>query len=119
MPKKHLTKAQLAEIREELLAERARLLRSSADLRELSVLDDSTHRAGMDIGDLGAHYNQKEQAALLASRTGRRLKEVEEAIIRMDSKPDEFGVCDVAGCPIEYHRLMVLPTTTCCAKHAA
>ncbi|NPA12769.1 MAG: TraR/DksA family transcriptional regulator [Aquificae bacterium] len=45
------------------------------------------------------------------------LREIDKALERM--KEGTYGLCEVCGNPIEEKRLMALPWTTLCIKHAA
>ena len=78
---------------------------------ELSVYDN--HPA-----DYGTETYQQEQQFLLASVEGRRLYAINEALGRLYRSPEEFGRCEVDGAPIEFDRLMVVPETRLCARHA-
>ena len=59
-----------------------------------------------------------EQQFLLATIEGRRLYAIDDALRRLYQEPEEFGKCEVDGGPIEFDRLMVVPETRVCARHA-
>lgn len=110
------------QIEERLLRDREQVLEaighfadSNEELRdrmgELNAWDN--HPA-----DMGSESHEQEQQFLLASMEGRRLYAIDEALGRLYKTPEEFGLCDVDGEPIEFDRLMVIPETRLCARHA-
>jgi RNA polymerase-binding transcription factor DksA len=80
-------------------------------LSELSMYDN--HPA-----DVGSESHEQEQQFLLATMEGRRLYAIDEALGRLYKTPEEFGLCEVDREPIEFDRLMVIPETRVCARHA-
>jgi len=80
-------------------------------MSELSVYDN--HPA-----DYGSEAHEQEQQFLLATMEGRRLYAIDEALGRLYKTPEEFGLCEVDREPIEFDRLMVVPETRLCARHA-
>ncbi len=115
---KQLTKKDLAMFKEMLLKLRDRII------DEISFLSrESMNRAQPDsIGDLSSHSQHmadqgtdnfdREFAASLLSGGQDVLKEIEEALRRVDS--GAFGICEATGRPIEYERLKVLPFARYC-----
>lgn len=113
---------QRKQIEQRLLKDREQVLESighfedaTDELRdrisELSVWDN--HPA-----DVGSESHEQEQQFLLATMEGRRLYAIDEALRRLYQTPEEFGRCEVDGEPIEFDRLMVIPETRLCARHA-
>ncbi len=49
---------------------------------------------------------------------GRMGRALDEALGRLYKTPEQFGLCEVDGEPIEFDRLMVIPETRLCARHA-
>ena len=82
-----------------------------ARMGELSAYDN--HPA-----DMGSESQEQEQQFLLATIEGRRLYAIDDALRRLYQEPEEFGKCEVDGGPIEFDRLMVVPETRVCARHA-
>ena len=82
-----------------------------ARMGELSAYDN--HPA-----DMGSESHEQEQQFLLATMEGRRLYAIDEALGRLYKTPEEFGLCEVDREPIEFDRLMVVPETRLCARHA-
>jgi RNA polymerase-binding transcription factor DksA len=68
--------------------------------------------------DIGSETYEQEQQFLLASVEGRRLYALDEALDRLYKTPEEFGRCEVDGEEIELDRLMIVPETRLCARHA-
>lgn len=101
--------------REQVLASIGQFDENAKEMRErageLSVYDN--HPA-----DYGSEQQEQEKEFLLASVEGRRLYAIDEALGRLYRTPEEFGHCEVDGQPIEFDRLMVIPETRLCARHA-
>lgn len=117
-----LQEDQRKQIEQRLLKDREQVLEaighfadSNEELRdrmsELSVYDN--HPA-----DYGSESHEQEQQFLLATMEGRRLYAIDEALGRLYKTPEEFGKCEVDGEEIEFDRLMVIPETRLCARHA-
>ncbi|HEX2208505.1 MAG TPA: hypothetical protein VHG93_12535 [Longimicrobium sp.] len=117
-----LTDNERKQIEERLLKDREQVLEAighfadaNEELRdrvgELSVWDN--HPA-----DMGSESHEREQQFLLATMEGRRLYAIDEALGRLYKTPEEFGRCEVDGGDIEFDRLMVIPETRLCARHA-
>jgi DnaK suppressor protein len=117
-----LQEDQRKQIEERLLKDREQVLEAighfdeaTDELRdrisELSVWDN--HPA-----DIGSESQEQEQQFLLATMEGRRLYAIDEALGRLYKTPEDFGLCEVDGEPIEFERLMVIPETRVCARHA-
>ena len=117
-----LSEDQRKQIEQRLLKDREQVLEAighfadaNQELRdrasELSMYDN--HPA-----DYGSESQEQEQQFLLATMEGRRLYALDEALGRLYKTPEAFGVCEVDGQPIEFDRLMVVPETRLCARHA-
>lgn len=119
MPK--TTKAPLSKkerdvIETELLRQRKRVLRSSQGLRELAAEEAST---GGDAADKSSDAVTREHATLMATREGARYRAIQDALDRLHTAPETFGLCESCGDEIGFERLEFLPTTTACIQHAA
>jgi RNA polymerase-binding transcription factor DksA len=66
--------------------------------------------------DLGTEAMEQEKQFLLASNDGRQLYDVLEALRRLYSRPEEYGICERCGTVITMERLSVVPATTLCAN---
>jgi DnaK suppressor protein len=118
-----LQEDQRNQVEQLLLREREQVLESIghfADLNEELRSRISELSGGYDNhpADIGSETYEQEQQFLLATVEGRRLYAIDEALTRLYKTPDEFGRCSVDGGPIEFDRLMVIPETLLCARHA-
>jgi DnaK suppressor protein len=82
-----------------------------ARVGELSAYDN--HPA-----DMGSENQEQEQQFLLATIEGRRLYAIDDALRRLYQDPESFGLCEIDGEAIEFDRLIVVPETRVCARHA-
>ena len=117
-----LTKEQLAHIENRLLEERARSLRSLGLFDQMAKEDresgDSALSAYTDhMADQGTEAMEREKAALFATKEGRYLYRIEEALRRLYSDPETFGRCQATGKPINFRRLDALPHARYCIEH--
>jgi RNA polymerase-binding transcription factor DksA len=114
-----LTKKQLAHIEKRLLDERARALRSLGLFDEMAKADresgDSDLSAYTDhMADQGTEAMEREKAALFATKEGRYLYRLEEALRRLYNDPQTFGSCHTCGSAVGYERLDALPHARYC-----
>ena len=114
-----LKKKELAHIEKRLLDERARALRSLGLFDEMAKADressDSDLAAYTDhMADQGTEAMEREKAALFATKEGRYLYRLEEALRRLYSDPKSFGTCHTCGEPVGYERLDALPHARYC-----
>ena len=67
----------------------------------------------------GQPARQPQQSFLLASREGRLLWHVDQALRRLYRTPEKFGRCDECGTRIAYERLDAIPYAVTCVtcKH--
>ncbi len=101
-----LGKVELEEIRQTLLAERARLQEQLEDA-ESSGLGRNPDRA-----DLAIDYSQREQRTALTAIHEEQLAGIQAALERIEN--DTYGICAHCGQPIDVARLRVLPSATTC-----
>ena len=118
-----LQENELKQVEQRLLKDREEVLDSIAHFADLSEelrARISELSGGYDNhpADIGSETYEQEQQFLLASVEGRRLYALDEALGRLYTTPEEFGRCEVDGEPIEFDRLMVIPETRLCARHA-
>ncbi|MDC0718305.1 TraR/DksA family transcriptional regulator [Nannocystis bainbridge] len=102
----HLTKEQLADLKQRLDAERSSLLR-----REIEHRADTTDPLTPDVGDQQDHAaNEAAQVAQLsiADHDRSRLREVEDALARMQA--GTYGICEDTEEEIPFERLSAQPT---------
>jgi RNA polymerase-binding protein DksA len=99
--------------RELILERRKEILRELTYLRETSLEtttdqysgDNSTYSYHM--ADQGTDAQEKEKAFLFASREGKMLRLLDQALQRIDA--GTYGLCQDTGEPIEFKRLEAIP----------
>jgi DnaK suppressor protein len=114
-----MTKKQIEHIQQRLLRERDRALRSLGQFDELAKqtaeqADSDLYSYSDHIADLGTDSMEREKMLLFASKEGRYLYRVEEALRRLYKDPDNFGVCHSCGERISFERLDALPHARYC-----
>jgi RNA polymerase-binding transcription factor DksA len=114
-----LNKKQLSHIEKRLLEERARALRSLGLFDEMAKRDresgDSDLSAYTDhMADQGTEAMEREKAALFATKEGRYLYRIEEALRRLYNAPENFGACHTCGAEVGFERLDALPHARYC-----
>ena len=116
---KKLTKKQIEHLQQRLLRERERALRSLGQFDELAKQtaesqDSDAYSYSDHMADLGTDAMEREKMLLFASKEGRYLYRVEEALRRLYKEPDKFGFCHSCGQPIDFERLDALPHARYC-----
>ena len=114
-----LTKKQIEHLQQRLLRERDRALRSLGQFDELAKqtaeqADSDLYSYSDHIADLGTDSMEREKMLLFASKEGRYLYRVEEALRRLYKEPDKFGICHNCGKRIDFERLDALPHARYC-----
>jgi DnaK suppressor protein len=109
-----LTKAQLDHLEKRLLEERAKALRALGLFDQMTKADreagDTDFSAYTDhMADQGTEAMEREKAALFATKEGRYLYRIEEALRRLYNDPETFGQCHGTGKQIAFERLDALP----------
>lgn len=108
------TAAELAEVREELLADRDRLSQevdeAEADLVEL--MRSYGDGAGDDQADAGAATWEREHELSLANNAKELLAQTKHALARIEV--GSYGTCESCGKPIGKMRLQAFPRATLC-----
>ena len=116
---KMLTKKQLSHIEQRLLDERARAQKALGLFDEMAKADresgDSALSAYTDhMADQGTEAMEREKAALFATKEGRYLYRIEEALRRLYNDPKNFGQCHTCGEEVGFERLDALPHARYC-----
>jgi len=114
-----LTKKQLDHIEKRLLDERARAQKALGLFDEMAKADresgDSALSAYTDhMADQGTEAMEREKAALFATKEGRYLYRLEEALRRLYTHPKDFGQCHTCGAEVGFERLDALPHARYC-----
>jgi len=114
-----LKKKQLDHIEKRLLEERARALRSLGLFDEMAKADRESGDSDLAVytdhmADQGTEAMEREKAALFATKEGRYLYRLEEALRRLYNDPKNFGGCHTCGKPVGFERLDALPHARYC-----
>jgi RNA polymerase-binding transcription factor DksA len=116
---KKLTKKQIEHLQQRLLRERERALRSLGQFDELAKSsadqqDSDMYSYSDHMADLGTDAMEREKMLLFASKEGRYLYRVEDALRRLYKDPEHFGICHSCGNLIDFERLDVMPHARYC-----
>ena len=114
-----LNKKQLSHIEKRLMDERARALKALGLFDQMAKADresgDSDLSAYTDhMADQGTEAQEREKAAVFATKEGRYLYRLEEALRRLYNDPKTFGSCHTCGNPVGFERLDALPHARYC-----
>jgi DnaK suppressor protein len=110
---------QIEHLEKRLLRERDRALRSLGRFQEQSKLsrdaaDSDLSSYSFHMADQGTDAMEREKSFLFASKEGRYLYRIEEALRRLYADPDDFGICHNCKAPIPFERLDALPHARYC-----
>ena len=116
-----MKKKDLKYIKERLLSMRARALKDLIHYDEsLSKVaagsEGETSAYSFHMADQGTDAMEREKAFLFASKEGRYLYHLDEALRRIYGSPKTFGVCEECGEVIAFERLDALPHTRLCIR---
>ena len=118
---KKLKKKELEHLQKRLLRERDRALKSLGRYDELAKLsaeqaDSDLYSYSDHMADLGTDAMEREKMLLFASKEGRYLYRIEDALRRLYKEPENFGKCHTCGNLIEFDRLDALPHARYCIE---
>lgn len=116
-----LTKKDLAHFEKRLLDEREKIVKQLAQFGEsfsdtLQGSDGDLSAYSFHMADQGTDAMEREKAFLFASKEGRFLFHIDQALRRMYKSPETFGVCEECGEDIGFERLEALPHARLCIK---
>ena len=116
-----LNKTQLAHLEQRLLEERSRVLRSLGFFDQMTKADRESHDTDLAAytdhkADQGTEAMEREKAALFATKEGRYLYRIEEALRRLYSDPENFGTCHTCVASVGFERLDALPHARYCIE---
>lgn len=114
-----MKKKELEHIEKRLMQERAKALKALGLFDEMAKADresaDSNLAAYTDhMADQGTEAMEREKAALFATKEGRYLYRLEEALRRLYDDPKNFGKCHTCGAELGFDRLDALPHARYC-----
>ena len=108
-------------IEKRLLEARARATRELGQYDEeftnpLQGADSSLAAYSFHMADQGTDAMEREKAFLFASKEGRLLYHIDEALRRLYRNPEQFGRCEHCGDEIRFERLDALPHARLCIR---
>jgi DnaK suppressor protein len=114
-----LTKKQLAHIEVRLMDERARAQKALGLFDQIGRADRESSDSALSsytdhMADQGTEAMEREKAALFATKEGRYLYRIEEALRRLYHDPKTFGTCHTCEAEVGYERLDALPHARYC-----
>ncbi len=114
-----LNKRQRTHIEKRLLEERARALKALGLFDEMAKRDRESGDSDLSVytdhmADQGTEAMEREKAALFATKEGRYLYRLEEALRRLYASPKTFGSCHTCGAEVGFERLDALPHARYC-----
>jgi RNA polymerase-binding transcription factor DksA len=114
-----MKKSELDHIEKRLLEERARALKSLGMFDRMAKADRESADSDLAVytdhmADQGTEAMEREKAALFATKEGRYLYRIEEALRRLYDDPKNFGKCHTCGTPAGFERLDALPHARYC-----
>lgn len=116
-----MNKKQRQHLEKRLLSERDRALKELGHYDEsfansLQASDGDLSAYSFHMADQGTDAMEREKAFLFASKEGRILYHIDEALRRLYRTPDQFGVCEECGDGIAFERLDALPHARLCIR---
>jgi DnaK suppressor protein len=120
MPTKSpLTKKEIQELKEKLLAERKDLQAQLDELEQSSFSSDQSEISGEmgfdeEYADAGTATFERERDLSLVNNLRDLMERIDKALAKIDE--GTYGLCDRCGKPIEKLRLKALPYANLCIK---
>jgi len=113
-----MTKKDLKKFKKLLLEKRDEMLRDLGQLKDREMTSTLKDASGENsaysfhMADVGTDNMEREKAFFFATREGKFLNHIEEALQRIES--GDFGNCSECEKPIPQERLVAVPTATRC-----
>ncbi|MEE8572754.1 MAG: TraR/DksA C4-type zinc finger protein [Gemmatimonadota bacterium] len=116
-----MKKKDLNQIEKRLLQLRERALKDLGHFDEsfsssVQESDGDLSAYSFHMADQGTDAMEREKAFLFASKEGRYLYHLDEALRRLYRTPKQFGICEECGDSISLERLDALPHTRLCIR---
>ena len=116
---KPMNKKMLQHFEKRLLEERKRVLKELGHYDETfgntpQGADGDLSSYSFHMADQGTDAMEREKAFLFASKEGRFLWHIDDALRRLYRSPETFGICQQCGNPIAFERLDALPHARYC-----
>jgi RNA polymerase-binding protein DksA len=114
-----MNKKQLSYFEKRLVEERARVMKELGHYDEsfnatLQGADGDLSSYSFHMADQGTDAMEREKQFLMASKEGRYLWHVNQALRRLYNNPENFGTCESCGSAINFERLDALPHARLC-----
>ena len=114
-----MNKKQLAHFEKRLQEERARAMKELGHYDEsfnatLQASDGDLSSYSFHMADQGTDAMEREKAFLMASKEGRFLWHLNQALQRLYQTPEKFGKCEQCGEDMSFERLDALPHARLC-----
>jgi RNA polymerase-binding transcription factor len=114
-----LTKKQLTHLEKRLHDERSRALKALGLFDKMSQASRESGDSDLAVytdhmADQGTEAQEREKAAVFATKEGRYLYRLEEALRRLFNDPKNFGNCHTCESAVGYERLDALPHARYC-----
>ena len=115
-----MDKKDLLYFKDLLLKKREELVKNIEYLRSVTTQATSQEASGdhsaysFHMADQGTDAMEREKQFLMASKEGRYLWHVNQALRRLYSEPKSFGTCHSCGTEIDFERLDALPHARLC-----
>jgi DnaK suppressor protein len=107
-----MTKVEIQDFRRKLLVERERVMKSMHRNAQHAMADLSD--TAKDSLDRASASHDRDVIYLLQDSEARRLRKIEEVLIRMEE--DDYGTCVLCEEPIGKARLEAIPWSTNCVR---
>ena len=113
------SEAELKKFKEMILTKRQETLEELDTLKE-TIMDTTTGEYVSESSNYSLHMEQgtdameREKTFLFASRSGKFVNQLDEALMRIENK--SYGVCKACGLLVPKERLDAVPTATTCAE---
>lgn len=116
-----VSKKELDDLRERLLAEQAELQEQLTTIEEQSFAASQSELSGEvsfdeENADAGTFTFERERDLSIENNVRDLMRKIERALARMDE--GTYGICSRCGKPVEKARLKVLPYVDLCIKDA-
>ena len=114
-----MNKKQLTHLEKRLMEERTRVMKELGFYDEsfsatLQGADGDLSSYSFHMADQGTDAMEREKQFLMASKEGRYLWHVNQALRRLYAAPEKFGKCETCGNEVGFERLDALPHARYC-----
>jgi RNA polymerase-binding protein DksA len=113
-PPKPGTKKYLEHFEARLREERTRVLKDLGFQEKNFDGESDTSAYSFHMADQGTDAMEREKSFLFASKEGRYLWHIDQALRRLYKSPETFGKCHSCGADIPFERLDALPNARYC-----